>query len=85
LSCQASDINASDYNVDACAQEIVSTVASFEIAVRAKIFTGTFISSWSTSVWKARHALGRGRSYAYTPNGLVNITGVAPPFLNNIM
>lgn len=83
LHVMASDSQWNDSNnteVKTCANEIVSSIISFEIAVRAKIFVGTFISSWSYSVWKARHYLGRGGNFAYTPNGIVNITGVPPPF-----
>jgi hypothetical protein len=66
--------------IDSCAHEIVSSVVSFEIAVQAKIFIGTYVSSWSATVWKARHYMGRGENYAYTPNGLEKIEGVPPPF-----
>lgn len=66
--------------VETCANEIVSAVVSFEIAVRAEIFIGTYISTWSTTVWKARLAHGKGGNFAYTPSGLVNITGSVPFF-----
>ena len=66
--------------IDSCAHEIVSSAVSFEIAVRSKIFIGTYIWSWSTTVWKARHYLGRGENYAYTPNGLEKVVGVPKPF-----
>jgi hypothetical protein len=65
---------------DLCAHEILSSVVSFEIAVRAKMFIGTYISSWSQTVWKARHYLGRGENYVYTPKGLEKIEGVPRPF-----
>ncbi len=68
-------------DIDSCAHEIVSSVISFEIALRAKIFIGTYISSWSPTVWKARHYLGRGENYVYTPNGLQQIEGLPKPFL----
>lgn len=66
--------------IDLCANEIVASMVSFEIAVRAEKFIGTYVSSWSTTVWKARYYQGKGENYVYTPTGLHKIEGVPRPF-----
>ena len=66
-------------HVPNCMLTTLASVINMELAIEADVFVGTSISTWSTSVWKIRHYLGK-PNYEISHYGLKKVDGLPGAF-----
>jgi hypothetical protein len=66
-------------NVNQCMITLLASIVNMELAIKASVFVGTRVSTWSNSVWKVRHYRGL-PNYEFTPTGIHKLEELPPPF-----